>query len=358
MRPPATPFAFRRRHTLVAAVAIVMASACGLVRQSTAPELMFEGVRQVTDDTFHYEYPSWSPDGKTIAVWRNTSNRGKYGPDDEGLGLALVDVSSGELKVIAGPGYINYPSWSPNGDELAVMIYRPSEEAGTADGRFDLGIFSTIDEAWRFVRCDLCGNPSWLVDGTILVSANLGPGPEGQRQHGTARVDPINGRVFDERPYSGLNSDLDTTSPSGEVTSMGNPFTATRDGTILLMTGIVGVNCSGIWVYALDSEGPVPLIDSPDLNECDPAMSHDETRIAYTTQLPSDHYAPTALVVANSDGSSGETLLEPARNFHIIRYPAWSPDGTQIAFVYGDFQLSSPIYSTLYIVDVPAELRP
>jgi len=140
---------------------------------------------------------------------------------------------------------------------------------------------------------------------------------------------------------------------------MGGPARATGDGTTLLMpVGRSNVVCSGIWSYAFDSEGPVPLIDSPDLNECDPALSKDEIRISHTTQLPSDNYAPTALVIANSDGSATVTLLEPARNFHIIRYPAWSPDGTQIAFVYGDFQLSSPIYSTLYIVDVPPELRP
>ncbi|MEK9136041.1 MAG: hypothetical protein AAB393_02865, partial [Bacteroidota bacterium] len=279
-----------------------------LQRSVRAPELTIEGTRQLTDDTFLYEYPAWSPDGMTIAVWRNTTNLGKFGPDDEGLELVLVDVSSGELKVISGIGYANYPTWSPDGNELAVMTYRRPNEADSNDGRFELGIFSTIDETWRLVRCDLCGHPSWLSDGTILVSANLGPDSSGQRQYGTARVDPITGSVFDERPYAGIDSNLDTTSPTGEVIDMGGPFTATSDGTILLMTAMVDVDCDGIWVYALDSEGPVPLIDSPDLNECDPALSKDETRIAYTIQLPSDNYAPTALVIANSDGSAAVTL--------------------------------------------------
>ena len=336
----------------------MMASACGLVTLTTAPELTFEGTRQLTDDTFLYESPAWSPDGKKIAVWRNELNRGKLGPDPDAWELVLVEVSSGELKVISGLGYTNSPAWSPDGSELAVMIYRRNEEADSTAGRFELGIFSTIDETWRFVRCDLCGHPSWLSDGTILVTANLGPGPRGQPQYGTAKVDPITDRVFDERPYAGIDSNLDTISQSGEVTELGGPFTATRDGTILLITAIVGVNCDGIWVYGLDSERPIPLIDPPDLYECDPALSMDETKIAYTTQLPGDFFAPTALVIANSDGSAPETLLEPERNFHMIRYPAWSPDGTQIAFVYGKFSLTSPDYSTLYIVDVPPELRP
>jgi dipeptidyl aminopeptidase/acylaminoacyl peptidase len=326
--------------------------------RARAPELEFEGTRQVTDDTFFYEYPAWSPDGKKIAIWRYTLNRGIPGPV-EGMELVLVDVSSGELEVIAGPGESSYPTWSPGGTELAAMIYRPSEEADAVDARTELRIFSTIDGTWRLVQCEPCGWPNWLSDGTILVAANLGPDSSGQRQLGTARVDPITGSFFDERPFAGIDSNLNMTSPTGEVIDMGSPPRATADGnTLLLPVGRSNVVCSGIWSYALDSEGPVPLIDSPDLNECDPALSHDDTRIAYTTQFPGSIFAPTALVVANSDGSSPQTLLDPGGDLHVIRYPAWSPDGTQIAFVYGKFSSSSPAYSDLYIVDVPPELRP
>ena len=136
VRPQASPFGFPRRLVLLASICLLLASACELVlqRRVRAPELVFEGVRQLADDTFLYEFPSWSTDGKTIAVWRNTSNRGKFGPDDEGLGLALVDVSSGELKVISGIGATTYPTWSPDGNALAVMIYRPNEESEAVQG--------------------------------------------------------------------------------------------------------------------------------------------------------------------------------------------------------------------------------
>ncbi len=327
--------------------------ACSPAPQNQAPEITLDSGRSLTADSYLYDFPTWSPDGQSIAVWRNTSNQLQLGPDGEAWELVILNVSSGEIVELLGPGETSYPAWSPSGDELAAIMYQTGEE-----GTDSLTIFSSEGEELRNLGCSNCSWPIWLSEEEIIVAANLGLDISGEAQYGTARINAISGEILQERPFTGIDAGLKAVSPSGDLIRLAGPFVATQDGTTLLMTAR-DPTCSGIWSYAIESDGPAPLIDSPEILECDPALSDNDAILAYTvTPLSSQALRSSSLLLARAADPVPTALLELGPDIHQIRHPAWSPDGAQIAFVYGKFSTTSPAYSTLYIIDVPRELQP
>jgi Tol biopolymer transport system component len=95
-----------------------------------------------------------------------------------------------------------------------------------------------------------------------------------------------------------------------------------------------GQACTDIWVMDADGSNEVNLTSTPEVSEGQPAWSADGTRIAYASDRD-DIAGFTDIWVMNADGSS-QTNLTPtapdADNFHEYQ-PAWAPSGTQIVFV-------------------------
>lgn len=91
---------------------------------------------------------------------------------------------------------------------------------------------------------------------------------------------------------------------------------------------VLGVAPGTRHIFVINANGTSSrrLTDVTFSNDEDPAWSPDGTKIAFTT----DRDGNREIYVVNADGSNAERLTtEPAADYE----PAWSPDGTRIAFV-------------------------
>ena len=85
-----------------------------------------------------------------------------------------------------------------------------------------------------------------------------------------------------------------------------------------------------IFVISPDGSGERQLTDDP-AADVHPAWSPDGSRIAFV----SDRGGADAIHVMNADGSNPVALVTPAAEDDVQDWPAWSPDGARIAFVEG-----------------------
>jgi len=107
---------------------------------------------------------SWSPDGKRIAFAAKSST---------GDRLYVVDAVSGRVlrKLALGLDGVYFPSWSPNGDRIALC--------GLRDGHADLYLVAPDGSGLRQLTDDLYDDrePAWSPDGSSIVFASDRPAP-------------------------------------------------------------------------------------------------------------------------------------------------------------------------------------
>ena len=300
----------------------------------SAPPLEVEGLTQLTNDVFLYTNPKWSSDGSTIAVSKNDENDSPMGPFPFGWQVSLIDVESKKDTTMPADGWLaqTSPAWSPSNRLLAWIA-----NDGTSNW---IIITSLEDETRRELVCPSCDWPSWSRAGdSLLVGAIFPAATGGSGEFGLLALNAESGATLGEYPLGELFVSEFAFSPDGD--------------TVL----ISDYDCTGIWSYSLKIKELTLFIDSADLRECDPTFSPDGSKIAYTVRDSRDG-GFTSIVIANADGSSPMDLLRLESSIYPIFQPDWSPDGTRLAFVYGKNSRTSTAFSTLYIVDVPGELRP
>lgn len=82
-----------------------------------AAALSGEKARRLTTGAYNHGEPAWSPDGRTLAV---VARRVDHDEFDGFADLYLLDVASGELKLLASPdGALHNPAWSADGRTIA-----------------------------------------------------------------------------------------------------------------------------------------------------------------------------------------------------------------------------------------------
>lgn len=330
-RPPFTA----RRLLICSAILLTAALACAFPSPAdpTPVDFVIQGTRALTDDYTYYRSPAWSPDGRLIAALRSQTYPEPRGPSSEG-DVVLFDLDSGERQVIAAPptvkpqGAYDPVLWKPDGEGIAFYYFEflaEQKDPYLVTYHPETGEMTTID----FCRCSQItlsreGTEVLVVDspeGTFQLSwFNLGTG-EMRTEISIAKRDPQEHRYRD--------------------------FSLSPDGRTLLLGDRQG---SLFWYEIGSGEAPEHFLSLA----ASPAWSPDGTLLVYVQLLSAstlDYYS-AQLVIADSDGSSPEPLFPETQPGGMLS-PAWSPDGTQIAFRYG-----SRNSNVLLIAEVPERLRP
>lgn len=198
-----------------------------------------------------FAYPSWSPDGQRLAMRSDIS--------DTGIAVMDLRLENGQLTgtppVFLTREFSDAPTWSPDGSQV---MYIASSGGG-----------------WQFIRHDLSSGVESLLSGPSGWARDPKWSPDGSRI------------VF-----------------SDDVTNGTTPE---------------------IYVANSDGSAKTPLTDTEYYNG-DPTWSPDGSKIAYSANPNGNK----DIYVMNADGSNVTRLTyDPAAEFD----PSWSPDGTRLAFV-------------------------
>jgi Tol biopolymer transport system component len=266
-----------------------------------------ESVRRLSDYGF---YPSWSPDGKEIAV---SSGDALWPTDRAGTlrGLWAIDVASGKKRVISADGDVTQPQWSPHGQRIAFWSLRGTSGQRdiftvAADGS---EVKSPIREVTRDAALDW--SPTWSPDGRSLYFAS--------NRGGTMNLWRVG---VDEATGATHGKPEPVTLPALWVGGL----SFSRDGKRLAFGALDWR--STLYRAELDvargSVGtPVALLKGTQPFR-DHSLSPDGQWIAFNRTVPQED-----LFVARSDGSELRRLTDDAFR---DRGPTWAPDGKSLVF--------------------------
>ena len=306
------------------------------------------GLKPLTNGPFDDREPVWSPDGSAIAF--SSDRSGNY---DLWI-LTLADGNARQVTSHADNDF--FPAWSPDGSRLAFVSTRAD-----APGVYTISTDGSGEKLEVEARGSV-GAPSWSPSGQILFS--VVPGTQALAAGEETRL-VLDGQTVatgeDYHPFRAqwLSNDEFLYPADGRIkrrTLSGGPgapveFTATLevvrpdyvrkvrnyDATTQRALGIVRPTMSpqgdrvafaalaDLWIAPATGGNPVQLTDDSFVDS-DPAWSPDGTHLAFTSDR-----AGSMDIWIRDLGTGTDRRLTTMPDAEMA--PAWSADGTMIAFV-------------------------
>jgi Tol biopolymer transport system component len=274
-----------------------------------------------------------------MVMWRGrtgtaTSPKARYD-------IVAIDATSRRPRVLTPqlggrpePLLFDRPAWSPDGRHIAFTIELDGDPA--APYRTDVYVMNADGSGVRrLTRSERALLPVWSPDERAIAFAKRASSrPRSPRDVLSTTIWTIGTDGSDERelvPSSGVTADT-----PGAWSPDGDSLAFTRRTYVDPEQGFQ--SSEAIYVVAADGSGVRELID----HGSDPAWSPDGRWIAYASdrdrngELSYGDQTSFAkeLYVAKANGSEAKRLTT-TRNLN-ERNPAWSPDGTRIAYTRGE----------------------
>jgi Tol biopolymer transport system component len=288
--------------------------------------------------------PSWSPDGRWLAVARAPS------PAEPGLGgLYLLPVQGGEPRRLAlpeGARRSRAPCFSPDGRHLAYVSYSPG--ASSLDVVELSADYEPKGPSRRLTppTFRVAAPVAWTRDGESVVFAAAATGLWRVGMTGTRPPEPVEiaGREASQ-PVAAASRDrlafvrtlrnaaiyrFEVGRPSEPVlqSSFGFDFHPdfSPDGRRIAFESGRSGEGNAIWLAEADGSHPTPLTRGPGLHQGTPCWSPDGGRIAFDSRGADGH---VDIWTIGADGSSLRQLTHgPGDEVE----PSWSRDGRFVYF--------------------------
>lgn len=292
--------------------------------------------RRVTTTPTQETQPTWSPDGRAIAYVQGNT-------------VESVDLETGTVRTViptAGASFVTAPSWSPDGRRIAFV--RGDRSGGTLSvAEIETGAIRRVggyDDVFPFPAQWLSADElAYGANGRLAVS-RLGTGRDGtttagagaDRSAGADRTVPFSATFRLKRPhYPPKKHDFDSRAPRTVRGIVGPALSP--DGRSVVFKAL-----NDLWLLPIG--GRPRRLTRDAFYEVDPAWSRDGTRIAYA----SDKAGTEDLYVLDlADGRESRVTSLPGTEFA----PAWSPDGHTLAF-------QDEVYRTLTVDTTTGAVTP
>ena len=286
---------------------------------------------RLTMDTAFDSPTSWSPDGSQIAFASNRDNASFYNFD---IYVMKADGSN-VRRIVADPEYDAEPRWSPDGKKIVFVTGR--------NGNFDVYEANADGTGQRNLTPDYDKNDGaavWSPDGNniafvrniqgkeqiFVMSAdgtNLKRVTNNSSNNGRPAWSPDSSKLVFHTDRDG-NFEIYTMSVDGEVTQLTDdpsddvdPDWSPDGSKIAFSSNRTGMH----HIYAMNADGSSPTqVTSSNADDTEPAWSRDGKRIAFMRGTDGN----PEIYVVNADGSNESRLtFDPG----IDMSPNWSPDG-------------------------------